>query len=170
MRALDIYNRILQGTRLHWSEIAAWGGSDDIELRGAAFQALTAETAIIEGAVDRDEANSIIIEYLFDFLSGNAGEPTFFKMQPYVAGHSLARMYQALRGQEPRPEATLTYIRERLVQQYLQGNERQKRLVVDGALEHIFEEVVCREDFATWKEHPELGTAFAEALDWNRAR
>jgi hypothetical protein len=69
-----------------------------------------------------------------------------------------------LQGTSPR---LLEIVRDELARLYVSGDADVKDQVVNGALEHILEEPVCREDFRGWKLNPELRQAFSEALEWS---
>ncbi|MBV9573085.1 MAG: hypothetical protein JOY93_03455 [Acidobacteriales bacterium] len=49
---------------------------------------------------------------------------------------------------------------------YRAGDERIKRALVDGILEHLFEKKGLRQSFADWKTDPQLKTAYDEAQLW----
>jgi hypothetical protein len=49
---------------------------------------------------------------------------------------------------------------------YLEGDEAQKRCVVDGILEHLFEAPAIKDLFSEWHADPELDVAFVEAQRW----
>ena len=49
---------------------------------------------------------------------------------------------------------------------YRAGDEKIKRAVVDGILEHLFEEKEMRQLFADWKTDSQLQTAYDEAQLW----
>jgi hypothetical protein len=49
---------------------------------------------------------------------------------------------------------------------YRAGDEQIKRAVVDGTLEHLFEEKELRQFFADWKADSHLKTAYDEAQLW----
>jgi hypothetical protein len=49
---------------------------------------------------------------------------------------------------------------------YRAGNEKIKRAIVDGILEHLFEKKGLPQSFADWKADSELKTAYDEARLW----
>src|SRR4029077_21037274 len=53
-----------------------------------------------------------------------------------------------------------------LARLYQEGDEAHKRCVVDGILEHLFEEPGVEQLFSEWRDDPELNCAFAEAQEW----
>lgn len=67
-------------------------------------------------------------------------------------------------GSSPR---LLESARDELARLYVSGDAEQKERVVNGVLEHILEESVCRKDFEGWKLNPELREALSQALEWS---
>ena len=49
---------------------------------------------------------------------------------------------------------------------YREGDDAQRRYIVDGILEHLFEGSGVEEIFSEWPSDPELQTAFTEAHKW----
>src|ERR1051326_5869251 len=142
--------------------------SGDVELMGAAFQALASTQGVIEGDVDRIKAEHFMATYLISVMRGDTASASVFEMPPYIAAHSLAHTYRHWRVRAHPPDPTLKYIRDELAGLYLAGDGDRQRLVVDGALEHIFEEPLCRSDFERWRNEGPLAVAFKEAMEWVR--
>jgi len=160
---------MIGGERMSWNDVLSWARSDNVELMGAAAQALMSNPAVIDGDIDDSEADRFMVRYLVLVIEGRAVRADVFQMQPYVAAHELARWYKHWHGLRPPSDDTLKYAREELSRLYLSGDQAQQRRVVDGVLEHIFEEPSCREDFEEWKDHPVLVRAIEEAEEWVRA-
>jgi hypothetical protein len=141
--------------------------SDNIELKGAAFQILTASRPIIDGVVDSSKANAFLLEYLLTCMSEEGGSGRTFEVLPYVAANDLSRLYRHLRADsDPRSFGLLGRVREGLRNQYLHGGSEQRARVVNGVLEHIFEDSTCRSDFEEWALDPELRDALRAAEEW----
>jgi hypothetical protein len=167
---LEVRDKMLRGERLSWEEVASWARSGNVELMGAAFQALTSIADNIDGDIDGVEAERFIVTYLILVIEGRGGTADVFQMQPYLAAHEIARLYKNWRGQALPPEDTLKYVRNELFRLYVSGDEKQRRRIVDGAIEHIFEETSCRTDFGDWKDSPIAAKAIEEAMEWARDR
>jgi hypothetical protein len=160
---------MMRGDRFRWGEISSWIESGDIELMGAAFEALMSPDPIVDRDVDHACAERFLVRYLVAALEGHADSAEVFAMQPYIAGHELARIYEHWRSRTRSPDA-LRHARDELARLYVAGDDSQKRRVVDGALEHIFESVPCRADFEAWKTEPALAKAIEEAMEWAESR
>jgi hypothetical protein len=164
--ALAIRDRMIRGESISWDEVVSWMQSGNVELEGAAFQALMGSERLVDGTVDPDVANEFMFRYLLSALSHEGSPAQIFDNEPYIAGQSIAAIYKEyrLKGAWPR---LLDSTRDELARLYVSGDAKQKARVVNGVLEHILEEPVCRGDFGGWKSHPELRQAFSEALEWS---
>jgi hypothetical protein len=160
---------MMRGDRFSWGEISSWIDNGDIELMGAAFEALMSKEPIVDGDVDHACAERFLVRYLVAGLEGRADSAEVFAIQPYIAGHELARIYKHWRSRARPPDA-LKHARDELARLYVAGDDAQKRRVVDGALEHIFESLPCRADFDDWKAKPVLAAAIEEAMEWAESR
>src|SRR5580658_928614 len=164
-RAQAIRDGMMRGDRFSWSEVSSWIESGDIELAGAAFEALMSRNPIVDGDVDHASAERFLVRYLVAALEGRADSAEVFPIQRHIAGHELARIYKHWRSRTRAPDV-LKHARDELVRLYVGGDAAQKRRVVDGALEHIFESLPCRADFEAWKAEPALAKAIEEAVEW----
>lgn len=165
-----IQERMISSERFEWTEVAGWIASDNAELNGAAFAALTASPPIVDGDVDPDLANGFLRDYLL-LCIGNEERlrraVIFEPPSPHIAAHSLSNWYRGLRAQGiPHTDEKLRRTREELKQLYLYGDDEQKRCIINGALEHIFESMRCRADFQDWEEDPNLNVAIMQAEEW----
>jgi hypothetical protein len=168
-QAVAIRDRMGRGERMSWEEVRSWARSGDVELMGAAFDALES-SELIDGDIDGVEADRFLITYLVLVMEDRGVASEVFEMPPYIAGHELAHLYKHWRGRESPPDDGLKHIRGELSRLYLSGDEKQRRRVVDGVLEHIFEDPSCRADFELWRDDPVLGRAHQEAMEWIEGR
>jgi hypothetical protein len=160
---------MMGGDRFSWNEVSRWIESGDIELAGAAFEALMSKEPVVDGDVDHACAERFVVGYLVAAIEGRADSAEVFAMQPYIAGHELARIYKHWRSRGRAPDV-LRHARDELARLCVAGDDAQKRRVVDGALEHIFESVPCRADFEAWKAEPAIAKAIEEAMEWAESR
>jgi hypothetical protein len=87
-----------------WGEISSWIESGDIELMGAAFEALMSRSPIVDGDVDHACAERFLVRHLIGALEGRADSAEVFAIQPYIAGHELARIYKHWRSPTRAPD------------------------------------------------------------------
>jgi hypothetical protein len=164
--AVAVLDRLRRGECIPWQEFISWMQSGDVELEGAAFEALTCSPTRVVGNIDADVADEFFFRYLLASLSQQRPPPQIFERPlPYIAAYEVAARYKELRlrGTSPR---LLESVRDELARLYLSGDADVKDRVVNGALEHILEEPACREDFRGWKLNPELSHALSKALEW----
>ena len=161
----EIQIRMVRGERFSVRELLSWMSSEDPDALGAAFQALYARDSI-DGAVDSQTANQFLVRYLVATMRRETSSAEMFSMQPYVAAHELARLYKYWRRAVPSDDRNLQRVRAELAELYVSGDELTRKVLVDGALEHIFEQRDCRADFADWALNERLRAAFDEALVW----
>ncbi len=84
----------------------------------------------------------------------------------YMAAHQLNRWFLDLWNERPKSEPFLNGWKKWFERIYRDGDETIKRAIVDGSLEHLFEERGVSAFFADWKSDPQLSTAFTEAKLW----
>lgn len=58
-------------------------------------------------------------------------------------------------------------IRELLAALYKHGNEDVRLAIINGALEHLFEDEEIKKEFADWKNDKELNSAYLKAAEWS---
>jgi len=111
--AQAIGERMMRGDRFSWAEVSLWIESGNVELEGAAFTALMSKRHIVDGDVDHAYAERFLVRYLIAALEGRADSAEVFAMQPYIAGHELARIYKHWRSRARPPDA-LKHARDEL--------------------------------------------------------
>lgn len=165
--ALAALDRLDRGEFISWDEFVSWTQSADVDLEAIAFEALTSSPARVVGNIDADFAEEFFFRHLLASLSQQTRPAQILGAPlPYIAAHEIAARYKELRLQNTFPRL-LESVRDELARLYLSGDADVKDRVLNGALEHILEEPVCREDFEGWKRDPELSHALSEALKWS---
>jgi hypothetical protein len=86
----------------------------------------------------------------------------------WAACHELASFFRWLWNNSGPPSA-LAGLKEQIGKLYIDGDTKRRRALVQGTLEHLFENASVREFFADWatSESP-LRNAYAEAMEWSR--
>jgi hypothetical protein len=161
---------MMEGTPFDSGELLLWMNSGDVQLEGAACDIVMSENAVVHGELDPEGVEAFTIGYHVARIreAGKTVEPRIFNTLPYVAACDLALLYRQRfeEGQRGRAVPGLQRIRDELRKLYLEGDEAQKGCVVCGALEHIFEEAACRQDFRSWTFEPALAPAIEAAMEW----
>jgi hypothetical protein len=163
---------MLAGERFSWNEVTSWMATGDIELQGAAYQALMAQPSVIDGTVDGDVANAFLAEYFIRCMDAGKGEQArVFELVPVLAANSLAGLYRALRREvgASASHPILRRTRDELRRMYLEGDPTLQSRIVHGTLEHIFESMLSRADFQDWSSEQSLAEAYREAAEWGNA-
>ena len=63
---------MMRGDRFSWNEVSLWIESGDIELMGAAFEALMSKKPIVDGDIDHARAERFVVGYLVAAIEGRA--------------------------------------------------------------------------------------------------
>jgi hypothetical protein len=167
-----IRDRMLARERFSSTEVVSWMASGEIELQGAAYQAVTAAPSVIDGTIETDAINAFLADYFIRCMESDGREPaTIFALLPFLAANCLANWYRALRrdARVPSTHPVLVRTRDALRRIYLEGGANEQSRVVHGALEHIFESLSVRADFQDWSRDERLANAFREAEAWGDA-
>jgi hypothetical protein len=155
-----------QEGRISKADIVAGILSDDTELAGAIYDIVTTDKLRkrIEPPLTDEELGNLEMRYFERcILTDPKGEWTLTR---YSAAWEAQRCMLDLwdsKGGDSQPFVKWKKWMENL---YRVGEEAIKRAVVDGILEHLFEEKGLRKFFADWKADSELKTAYDEAQLW----
>jgi len=79
----------------------------------------------------------------------------------------LASWFGRLWDAREKNKRELAEIKEWLAKTYKAVDEVVKRCIVDGTLEHLFEDRKIARYFSDWQEDPVLAIAYREAMDWS---
>jgi hypothetical protein len=164
---LKAFGDARQATEVAKADVLSWMNSTDIQVQGAISQILLdhpERTRAIRPPLDREDYELFLRSYLARCIREDPdGE---WPHPRYVAGHAVVAWMLGhwRRGElEPRDvEVWKSWIRDL----YLMGDEKVRDAVVNGILEHLFEERAMRKLFADWREHPELRVAYELACEW----
>ena len=165
-----IVKRMMEGAPFDSEEVLAWMESSDVELQGAACDILMSKNAVVRGQFEQERVEAFIVDYHVARMkeAGKPVEARVFNTLPHIAAFTLALLYKQWFDEGPGRTTVdgLRRIRDELRKLYLEGDEEQKGCVVNGALEHIFENTACREDFTSWGCEPALASAIRAAAEW----
>ncbi|MDH3976769.1 MAG: hypothetical protein OEV42_21105 [Deltaproteobacteria bacterium] len=87
----------------------------------------------------------------------------------YIAANSFSRFYKALRHDKKIEKELLKEFRDILKKLYLEGDDDIRECIINGALEHLFEDDEIVNEFETWKNDNTLKKAYKLALEWGKA-
>ena len=139
---------------------------DDPELAGAVYDIITTDRLKkrIEPPLADEELENLLMPYFERcILTDPKGEWTLTRYSAaWEAQGCMLKVWDS-DGGSSKSFARWKKWMERL---YRAGDEAIKRAIVDGILEHLFEEKELRQFFADWKADSELKTAYEEAQLW----
>ena len=152
-------------------QVRDWMSEDDDEVLSALYVALKKHSNRI---VPRPQP-MLIVEVLLRIMrvSDVRPGPRDLSLSPYDAARCLldeALAWDAQRIGNHSGADVLSSLRDRLASEYQSGDERLRRRIVDGFLEHAFETPSLRSLFANWQRSPTLAQAYSEAAQWADSR
>jgi hypothetical protein len=148
------------------ADILAGIRGDDSELAGAIYDIVTIDqlSKRIEPPLTDEELDSLITEYFERcILADPKGERTLTRYgAAWEAQDCILDTWESEGG------SSESFVRWKkwMEKLYRAGDEKIKRAIVDGILEHLFEKKGLRQSFADWKADSELKTAYDEAQLW----
>ena len=159
------------GTSVGLRRAREWMASDDDEVLGAVYVALKEHADRIDPRPDP----ILIAELLLRIMrvSEVRPGPREFGLSPYDAASCLldeALAWNAQKNDNPSADDWLSSLRARLAAEYQSADERLRRRIVDGFLEHAFETPSLRSVFGSWQHAPTLAQAYSEAAQWADSR
>jgi hypothetical protein len=152
------------------SRVLEWMRSPDLEVRGALYSMITdAERAArIKPALQFEDYYAFVLDYLEQCIEeGPDGEWTDSR---YLAGHQLVAWINNFWNNEAVPRARLTEIKHRLANLYKRGDEDVRDAVLNGVLEHLFENRQVANYFSDWERDPALARVYDDALLWRKKK
>ncbi len=160
-----IISYIDTNTKIPDYEINKWIESDDIEILGLLFYILDQRNNLIESFPSMEKTIKFYIYYFRRCLIEDPQSD--WADNRYIAAYDLMRLYKALRKDICVPLNFLKDIRVMIRDVYKIGNKDVKESVINGVLEHLFEDKDIQLEFDEWRNDSELSKAYYEALEWS---
>lgn len=152
------------------SRVLDWMRTTDLEVRGALYSIITdAERASrIKPPLQFEDYYAFVIEYLEQCIEqGPEGE---WADSRYLAGHQLVAWIIDFWNRKAVPRARIAEIKNRLGDLYKRGDEDVRDAVLNGVLEHLFENRQLANYFKDWESDPVLARAYSDALLWTKGK
>lgn len=145
-------------------KLREWMCSNDVETLGAAYRIFDQFQNLISSMPEM----GIVIRFHIGFfrkciLENPNGE---YAENRYCAMYTLTDFYKKLRLDKSVPISFLKETRDMLSYIYINGDDETKKAIVDGALEHLFEDSEIIKEFDSWRNDKELRIAYQNALEW----
>jgi hypothetical protein len=148
------------------AQVLALMAASDLETRGALYGVITDQShySRIEPALVFHDYYRFVISYLEQcIIEDPQGECADSR---YLAGHDLSGWIVRMFHDPEVPRAVLTEVKSRLAQLYKAGDDGVRDGLLNGTLEHAFEDDAVADFFRDWKSDPALDRVYEQALDW----
>jgi hypothetical protein len=151
--------------------VVGWMQSTDSEIVGAIYKYLlkTRYLSRIAPPISADVITEFKLRHLEQCLVADIKpKEGSWVYTRYEAGHDIAAMFVRLWFATDRVsnEKFIRKVKDKLSTLYLAGDDSLRKCIIDAALEHMFEHPAIVKYFEDWKHHPQLSTAYQEALEW----
>jgi hypothetical protein len=161
----DIKQYVELRRKIPRNKLIEWMQSDSIDVLGATFIIFDKFANLVESMPEQELVISFYKKYFRRcILEDPKGE---FAEGRYLVGYTLTGFYKALRNDKKQPQYLLKEIRDLLATLYKQGSEDVKLAIINGALEHLFEDKEVKNEFADWRNDKELSEAYLKAAEWS---
>lgn len=156
--------RTRQGATIDPDKVINWSKNDNLEVKGIVYSILTDKDRYSRLSHPIDSKFSF--QFCLDFLllcmtNSHDGD---WVLTRYTAAYELLRLYSHISNESDGRK--IKVIKKRLEDIYISGAEKDRRVIVNGFLEHLFENVEYRKHFIDWNDHPILQTPYREAMAW----
>lgn len=166
-RAIEIMEFMHGTDRLPKEQLVSWLRSTDPDVLGAVYSATANHWSRLEPNVTRIEFGRLLGRVLKVALRSKGG--TRFSLDKYQAARTLMGwMLECFKDRESDPDAerSLKWAVAFLASLYKRGSAKDRRCLVDGALEHLFAVDGMATYFKAWEHDKVLGRAHREAMEW----
>jgi hypothetical protein len=85
----------------------------------------------------------------------------------YGAAMALANWFKALKNDQTVPRQALSEIKQSMQNLWDRADQAVRDGILNGALEHIFEDHDARQLFDDWRQHPKYADLHKAACDWD---
>jgi hypothetical protein len=156
--------------RIAKSSVLEWMSLDDMEVLGAVYTFIMKSrhaSRIFPALEFGDYMKFLMMYYERCFIENQEGE---WACGRYSAAWEFNGWFRSLWKDSKVDRKNLVKLKEWLAGIYKRGDEPIRRCIVDGALEHLFENPKIAIFFNDWKKDKLLAKAYAEAAMWPEKR
>ncbi len=140
--------------------------SSDLEAAGGAYMLIAnpSFSKRIQPPLTKDDYVQFVMEYFERcFPEHPVGD---YSHSSYIAGADFVRWFMHFWNESDAKRAVPTVFKDWLRRLYLSGDEHLKDVLVNGILEHLFENRKVLRFFRDWDADPELKEAVLRAAQW----
>ena len=151
-------------------KLLEWMRCPDINARGALYSLITdsACARLVTPPLEFDDYYAFVLDYLEECIERNP-EGEWVETR-YIAGHALVAWVVDFWGNQTIPRSKVAAIKSRLADLYRRGDQDVQDAVVNGVLEHLFENRQLAKCFKDWEVDPILAKAYHDAMLWGKKR
>jgi len=152
------------------SRVLEWMRCPDMEVRGALYSMISnsERAGYVNPILEFDDYYGFVLDYLEQCIEQNPdGE---WADSRYLAGHQLVAWIVDFWNNKAVPRAKLAEIKRRLGDLYRRGDEGVRDGVLNGVLEHLFENRQLANYFKDWESDPGLARVYSDALLWTKRK
>lgn len=149
------------------SLVLDWTKSDDILVLGALYKLTDKDYFRIKPELGTQVTYDLILKYLTRCMLDNP-ESSDLILSGYEAAWTLASWFKQLCAQRPTTDQILKTIVSTLGAMYEKGDPAVQDRILNGTLEHIFEQEEAVNLFTSWQTDPVLKLPYTQALQWGQ--
>jgi hypothetical protein len=154
--------------KIQRERVRGWMKAQELRSLGALYSFLmdSAYSQRIEPGLNFADYHQFVMRYLGRCIKEDVDDD--WADSRWDAARDFVSWFRGLWKDPDVPREALRDLEKWLGELYKDGNEDIKRCIVDGALEHLFEEKDIERFFRGWKKDDVLRQAYAEALEWKQ--
>jgi hypothetical protein len=151
------------------SKVLEWMRSPDIQVRGALYSMVSeaGRASHIKPSLQFEDYYGFVLDYLEQCIEENRDED--WVDSRYLAGHELVAWIVDFWKNPSIPRERHAEIKRRLAALYQRGDDGVRDGVINGVLEHLFENRGIAKYYQSWENDPVLAKAYKDALLWSDA-
>ncbi len=149
--------------------IREWMRRPEIEVQAAVFDLVMSAERVkkLVPYLTFEDYRSFIPKFLGRCIVENP--PTDLTLSRWEAAYEFLAWFGGLWDDRSIAKSALSEIKDQLRKLYLEGYSDVRLALIQGTLEHLFENASVREFFADWLSDPELKKAYEEAAEWSKS-
>ena len=165
---MDDYQQIISLFKSHeiidQENILKWMTSPRLDIQGALYVLTNIAWDRIKPELTMQATCQFILDYYRRCIVENPTSGDYI-LNRYEAGWEMANWLKALYAGQPETSEILLNAENLLKEIYIQGDKETKECIINGILEHVFEEQSMVSLFDNWRKIPQLKIAYDEALE-----
>ena len=161
----EIQKAIQGAARIPAAKVRTWVRSQSLGVHSVLTDLISDHSTRIDPQLPMKEICDEYLHYYRRCLVENAESE--YVPSRYVAGHELARWFGGLWKDSTVPREYLSDLKAMLADIYKSGDPSLREAIINGVLEHLFEDPGIAHFFEDLKADPTLGQAYSLAMEWS---